>query len=203
MIEKLYSDIGVKIKGWAIGIFIVEAIGAIITGIVLLADELIVPGLLTIFCGPIVALISTWLLYAFGQLVDDTHAIRNQDKIVSDISKNLQTIAQPMIEEANKKARCVAEEQAIRQAETIAKREAAVKRMEEEKAKCDSEKKEEPILSKREKTLSEKLEYALKFHTDDGMVNYLNGIEDETVRNILKFPQHLIREQIRKLLNEM
>ena len=69
--------------------FIVEAIGAVITGIVLLAtnDYLILVGLLTLFCGPIIAWVSSWILYAFGELVEDVHAMRNNVKN-STIEKN-------------------------------------------------------------------------------------------------------------------
>lgn len=66
----MYDNIGEKIKGLAKSIFIVEAISAIITGTVLLANEFILAGFLTLFCGPIVAWVSSWILYAFGELVD-------------------------------------------------------------------------------------------------------------------------------------
>ena len=189
MLDNLYADIGVKIKNWAKWIFIVEAIGAVISGIVLFADEFILAGLLTLVCGPIIALVSTWLLYAFGQLVDDTHAIRNQDKKINNIDKNLQTMVQPMIDEANEKAKREAEEKAKRQAEAFAKREAA--------------KKAEQMAQRKEKTLPEKLAYALMFQSDDGMISYLKGIQDEAVQDILKSPQHLIREQIQNMLSNM
>jgi len=70
----MYDNIGGKIKGLAKIMFIVEAIGAVITGIVLLAtdDDLIFSGLLTLFCGPITAWVSSWVLYAFGELVEKT-----------------------------------------------------------------------------------------------------------------------------------
>ena len=68
----MYDNIGKKIKSLAKWTFIVEAIAAIITGISLLvADEdLILAGLLTFFCGPIVAWVSSWLLYGFGEIID-------------------------------------------------------------------------------------------------------------------------------------
>ena len=70
----LYIDIGKKIKNLAKWTFIFEAIGAIITGLVLLfTDEgLILYGLLTLICGPIIAYVGSWILYAFGELVDKT-----------------------------------------------------------------------------------------------------------------------------------
>ena len=83
MLDNLYENIGSKIKNWAKWIFIVEAIGAIITGVVLMAtdEDLIVYGLLTLVCGPIIAWVGSWILYAFGELVEDIHAIRNKEGI--------------------------------------------------------------------------------------------------------------------------
>ena len=74
MFDNLYKNIGGKIKSWAKWIFIVEAIGAIITGVVLMAtdEDLIVYGLLTLVCGPIIAWVGSWILYAFGELVEKT-----------------------------------------------------------------------------------------------------------------------------------
>ena len=82
MLDNLYENIGSKIKNLAKWIFIVEAIGAIITGLVLLCkdEDLILYGLITLACGPIVAYIGSWILYAFGELVEDVHAIRNKEE---------------------------------------------------------------------------------------------------------------------------
>ncbi len=71
--DRMYQEIGKKIKQLAKATFIVEAIGAIITGFVLLVDWGIEDGwwaLLIIVCGPIVAWVSSWLLYGFGELID-------------------------------------------------------------------------------------------------------------------------------------
>ena len=72
MIDLLYVNIGGKIKTLAKWSFIIEAIGAIIAGIVMIFTDstLILYGLLTLFFGPIVAWVSTWILYGFGDLVD-------------------------------------------------------------------------------------------------------------------------------------
>ena len=96
---------------------------------------------------------------------------------IKNIDKNVQLMAAPIIREAEEKAR--------READVAAERVAA-------KAK--------QTIQKKEKTLSEKLAYALMFQSDDGMVSYLKGLQDETVQDILKSPQHLIREQIKNLL---
>ena len=77
----LYDDIGNKIKNWAMWIFIIESIGAVITGFVFLISwgfEDAWWALLTIIFGPVIAYVSTWTLYALGQLVDDTAEIRIQ-----------------------------------------------------------------------------------------------------------------------------
>ena len=56
--------------------------------------------LFIIFFGPIVAYVSSWLLYAFGQLVEDTYDITNQNAA---INRNIKIIAQPIIDEVEKK----------------------------------------------------------------------------------------------------
>lgn len=68
----MYDNIGGKIKKLAKGIFIFEAISLVLTGFILtLTDEdLILPGVLILFIGPLVAWVSSWILYAFGELVD-------------------------------------------------------------------------------------------------------------------------------------
>lgn len=68
----MYNRIGGKIKGLAKAIFIVEAIAAVITGIAfMVADEgPIGYGLLIMLLGPVIAWISSWLLYGFGELID-------------------------------------------------------------------------------------------------------------------------------------
>ena len=84
MFDDLYEDIGGKIKNWAKWIFIVEAICSVIAGIVLFTeaeyDEIyILYGLLAIFVGPFAAWVGSWILYAFGQLVEDVHVIRHKE----------------------------------------------------------------------------------------------------------------------------
>ena len=83
MLDNIYNNIGNKIKILAKFIFIIESIITVILGIYLIAvaddnqDSLRAVGIFTILLGPIIAWISSWLLYAFGQLVDDTQEIRN------------------------------------------------------------------------------------------------------------------------------
>ena len=70
----MYDNIGGKIKGLAKAMFIVEAIGAVITGFVLFAIDngFVLAGFLSLFCGPVVAWVGSWILYAFGELVEKT-----------------------------------------------------------------------------------------------------------------------------------
>ena len=71
-----YTDIGKKIKGWAKTIFIIEAIMFVIGAIIMLftAEDgwTIFAAIMTAIVGPIIAWVSSWILYAFGELVDKT-----------------------------------------------------------------------------------------------------------------------------------
>ena len=73
--DSLYENIGSKIKGLAKGIFLIESIGSVISGLVFLFEEEALLALLLIFIGPLVAWISSWILYAFGQLVENSDSI--------------------------------------------------------------------------------------------------------------------------------
>lgn len=78
MLDNLYENIGIKIKEWAQGIFIAETVVAVIAAIALFINKYFLAGILTFVLGPYIAWGSSWLFYAFGQLVDDIHAMRNQ-----------------------------------------------------------------------------------------------------------------------------
>ena len=92
-VDGLYTDIGKKIKGWARWIFIVEAIASIIGAIVMLftAEDsgMIFAALLTLILGPVLAWVSSWILFAFGELVDKTAANeRNTQNILKLMLEN-------------------------------------------------------------------------------------------------------------------
>ena len=72
MSDVLYENIGGKIKKLAAWTFIIEAIGAIITGIALAIDQGVGGYLVISFVGPIVAFVGSWLLYGFGELIEAT-----------------------------------------------------------------------------------------------------------------------------------
>ena len=77
-LDDLYIDIGKKIKGWAKWIFIVGVIVSVIgaVGMLLAAEDGLVfaIGLLALIIGPLVAWVSSWIIYAFGELVEKTSA---------------------------------------------------------------------------------------------------------------------------------
>lgn len=73
-----YDDIGGKIKDWAKWIFTVEAIAAVITGITLWANGSVLTGFLVIVLGPFVAWVLSWLLYGYGQLIQNSDIIAEE-----------------------------------------------------------------------------------------------------------------------------
>ncbi len=115
----MYYNIGGKIKTLAVWTFVVEAIGSIITGIALGVEEDELYFLLCLI-GPIVAWVSSWILYAFGEMVEDIHAMRNrfaprteQDAIEEAKRKEKETAA---IEKSEREAKEKAKRQAIEKA---------------------------------------------------------------------------------------
>ncbi len=91
-----YGNIGGKIKGWAITIFIFGAIACIISGLVLIGNDAILVGILTIIIGTLAAWVSSWLLYAFGELVEKT--VMNEEntrEILKFLKKDAEAPEQP------------------------------------------------------------------------------------------------------------
>ena len=77
----MYENIGSKIKKLAEWTYRIEALGAILGGTLTWIRNGFADGswcLLIILLGPVVAYVSSWLLYAFGELVEDIHAIRSK-----------------------------------------------------------------------------------------------------------------------------
>ena len=87
----MYDNIGEKIKGLAKVMFIVGAIAAVIGGLVLLVDKFLAIGLLTLFLGPVVAWVYSWLLYGFGELIDNACIIAANTRASKKASTNLNT----------------------------------------------------------------------------------------------------------------
>lgn len=68
----MYENVGRKIKSLAKAVFVVEAIIAVITGIILMSidNNLSLFGFLILVIGPLASWLSSLLLYGFGELID-------------------------------------------------------------------------------------------------------------------------------------
>lgn len=77
-IDDLYVEIGKKIKGWARRIFAVGAVASVVYALGMLFNMEDVGSLFSALAvlvfGPMLAWVSSWVLYAFGELVDKTVA---------------------------------------------------------------------------------------------------------------------------------
>jgi hypothetical protein len=101
----MYDNIGGKIKGFAAVVFFFDAIAAVVSGIVLISNDAVAVGFLAILCGPIAAWVMSWLLYGFGQLIENTDIIagrheassEKQEKVITQNSN--QTTAQHSTED--------------------------------------------------------------------------------------------------------
>lgn len=117
MLDRIFSDIGTKIKNWAKAYWVIGNILCLIAGIIFFCaneDESITwIGFLIMFGGAITIGISSILLYALGQVVDDIHAIRNKEGTTKEVAtkRNAETKAKQKAEE---KARRIAEEKAAK-----------------------------------------------------------------------------------------
>ena len=78
-----YDNIGGKIKGWAKWIFAIEAIATIIMGLIFMGVSVLAGFLLMLF-GPIAAWVSSWILYGYGQLIENSDIIAEEYKRVNE-----------------------------------------------------------------------------------------------------------------------
>ena len=77
----MYTNISNKIKIVAKVLFIVVTILSVISGIAIMTDEdFILSGVLTIIFGPALALVSSWLIYGFGELIEKTSKIETNTR---------------------------------------------------------------------------------------------------------------------------
>lgn len=84
MLERMFTDVGAKIKKCAKTLFVIESIAAIIGGLVYFMEEEEFAIMLLIILGGIgVAYIGALFLAAFGELVQtNTDTKRNTDEIL-------------------------------------------------------------------------------------------------------------------------
>lgn len=83
MFNNLYKNIGGKLKKLATITFFVETIVTLVLGIIFGIEEPVF--FLVALLGPFAAWISSWVLYAFGELVEDVHAIRNKEGTTEEV----------------------------------------------------------------------------------------------------------------------
>lgn len=73
----MFKSIGGKIKTLAGAITCIEIILSIVLGIILMTNDLVLVGVLAILVGFLFSWVSTFILYGFGQMVE------NSDKLVA------------------------------------------------------------------------------------------------------------------------
>lgn len=87
----MFDNIGSKIKAFAKGVFIVETISGILSGVGLLIGngwDSAFWAILIIVASPFVAWASAFLIYGFGQLIDNSDKlVANSNKLVREIEK--------------------------------------------------------------------------------------------------------------------
>lgn len=73
----MYDNIGGKIKGLSMAIAVIEAASSAIIGFIMMVtdEDLVLIGLIIVPIGCLVAWISSWLLYGFGELIEATRSI--------------------------------------------------------------------------------------------------------------------------------
>ena len=94
--EKFFGNIGKKMKAFARWMFVIESILMILLGLVFFIQAIdsfmggiyVVLGLLFIFLGPLLAWLSSWVLYGFGELIDKTCDIEKNTRALGTAANN-------------------------------------------------------------------------------------------------------------------
>lgn len=187
----MYNDIGKKIQGWAKAIFVVEAIAAIITGFVVLSESDELVGFLILFCGPVAAWVSSWLLYGFGEIIVKLTDIETN-------TRYLRLKQQAEDEQRAKELELARQEERRRQSE---KKAAELREQEENAARIANELLDNASTNKanglERADLYQRLSYALQYQNDDHMIKYLERIDDDTIKSILQTPKNSIRAVVK------
>ncbi len=88
MFDFLFDDIGAKIKNWAKGIFILEALACVIAGIILIKTSKLLAFLLILLAVP-VGWVSSCILYALGDICENLQLIAQNSYAISETSKEI------------------------------------------------------------------------------------------------------------------
>ena len=81
----MFENIGSKLKGLAYFSFVGGIAGSVIGGIILMSDDLVLFGLLTAVLGSLGSWISSWVVYAIGEIAENTQKSRGSDGQTGDI----------------------------------------------------------------------------------------------------------------------
>jgi len=77
--ESLYQNIGEKIKSMAKAVFVLGTLASIIMGIIIIGEEVFeydaAFGVIMLIVGPIIAWVSSWITYGFGELIEKASSI--------------------------------------------------------------------------------------------------------------------------------
>ena len=107
MFNFLFDNIGGKIKKLVVIIFAIMVVCFLCVGIALCTSSRggTLPGVLVMICGPIISWISSWLLYAFGDLVENiSDNAENTREILELLRNNSQNSVLPHVHTAANQA---------------------------------------------------------------------------------------------------
>ena len=76
----MFADVGKTIKRIAQAAFLILCVSAFVGGIVLMVEERVGWGFLTWIVGPMIAFVSSCLVYGFGEVVDTAIVLRFRDE---------------------------------------------------------------------------------------------------------------------------
>ena len=71
----MFNNIGKKLKTLAVVIFVLDCLAALILAIVMFSEDAAVPGIIILLVLPLVAWISSWFLYGYGEIIDKLQEI--------------------------------------------------------------------------------------------------------------------------------
>lgn len=180
---------------------------------------LLISTVLSYFISSIILWLPSILGYGFGKIVENSdylHYLKNvpqssikpvidkQTKTENNVDKSISVSRNtPLTEKENTKV-----SQEVIHPSTDYKKDAPSPKQIETYTTNACEKSQEktpPIIKetvnvKKEMTLEDKLEYALRYTTDEGMIAYLNRIDNDEIQSILNNSQ---KEQVRSLIHDL
>lgn len=216
----MFDDAGVKIQKMAKVLAWIQIVTSIIGGVFMVLGALINLEDLwwMLFLAPVVTAIgcvSAWLsvivLYGFGELVENSSAPRMPygrqiAKELSEVNQNVRQMTSLLMAHNAGQVDGGSQTQQTPVKPTPIKPNPVIRNTQDQKSTVSQPSaapKPQPVAVPKEKTLAEKLAFALQYQTDEGMIAYLSGIQDATVYNILQGPRESIRQRVEALLQRL